>query len=107
MENLSLSFKPLSHETWDAFEKLLGPKGACGGCWCMTWRLQKADFEISKGEGAKKMMKNLVASHEHVGVLAFHNEEPVGWCAVAPREKYKRLEKSRALKPIDDNPVWC
>ena len=33
-------------------------------------------------------------------------EEPVGWCALAPRQAYPRLETSRILKPVDDQPVW-
>ncbi|HUP01152.1 MAG TPA: hypothetical protein VM737_06485, partial [Gemmatimonadota bacterium] len=31
---------------------------------------------------------------------------PIGWCAVAPREDYPRLERSRILKPVDEASVW-
>lgn len=41
-----------------------------------------------------------------VGVLAYLEEEPVGWCSVAPRESYAALERYRALPRIDDLPVW-
>lgn len=100
------TFKPLSSKTWSSFEKLFGPKGACAGCWCMTWRLQKADYERLKGDGNKKAIKKLANQNEPIGILAFLDDEPAGWCAVAPREKYVRLETSRVLKPIDDQPVW-
>jgi GNAT superfamily N-acetyltransferase len=30
----------------------------------------------------------------------------VAWCAVAPREVYVQLARSRVLKPIDAEPVW-
>ena len=73
----------------------------------MTWRLSKADFEKSKGEGNRKKMHSLVANGENIGVLAMNRDVPVGWCAVAPRGKYIRLQKSRALKPTDDKPVWA
>lgn len=106
MSELTVRFKPLSSETWKSFEKLFGPKGACGGCWCMTWRLQKADFEKSKGDGNKKAIRKLVKNNEPLGVLAFVDETPVGWCAVAPREKYIRLQHARVLKPVDNKPVW-
>ena len=72
----------------------------------MTWRLQKADFDRGKESGNKKAIQKLVKKNEPIGVLAFSGEEPAGWCAVAPREKYIRLEKSRALKPVDEMPVW-
>ncbi|MFZ6011785.1 MAG: GNAT family N-acetyltransferase [Bacteroidota bacterium] len=101
-----LTFKSLTTETWKDFEKLLGPRGACGGCWCMTWRLPKATYEKQKGDGNKRAIHNLVKQREQVGILAFDGDEPVGWCAVAPREKYVRLAKSRVLKPVDEQKVW-
>ena len=100
-------YKPLTGDTWKAFETLFGPRGACGGCWCMTWRLTKSEFDASKGEGNRNKMKKLATSNEPIGVLAFDGDKPVGWCAIAPREKYRRLEKSRSLKPIDNRPAWC
>ena len=103
----NVTFKPLAKETWAGFEKLFGLNGACGGCWCMTWRLSKADYDVSKGAGNKARMKDIVNKGEAVGVLAYLEDEPIGWCAVAPRERYVRLQKSRALKPIDDKPVWA
>jgi GNAT superfamily N-acetyltransferase len=41
------------------------------------------------------------------GVLAYVDETPVGWCAVAPREEYRRVSHIRALDPVDDEPVWA
>lgn len=40
------------------------------------------------------------------GVLAYLDGEAVGWCAVAPRDDYPRLARSRILRPVDDRPVW-
>jgi GNAT superfamily N-acetyltransferase len=104
--SLKVTFKALTPETWPFFEKLFGPKGACGGCWCMTWRLQRSDYERLKGDGNKKAIQKLVKKNEPIGMLAFVGEDPAGWCAVAPREKYIRLETSRGLKPIDHQSVW-
>jgi GNAT superfamily N-acetyltransferase len=102
-----ITFKPLTSHTWKPFETLFGSNGACGGCWCMTWRLTKGEFDVSKGAGNKKKIRKIASDGEPIGVIAFHHSDAVGWCAVAPREKYVRLEKSRALKPLDDRPVWC
>ncbi len=30
----------------------------------------------------------------------------IGWCSVEPRERFPRLETSRVLSPVDDQPVW-
>jgi GNAT superfamily N-acetyltransferase len=102
----TISFKPLTIQTWKAFETLFGPKGACGGCWCMTWRFKKAEFEKHKGDGNKKAIYKLVKENEPIGMIAFAEDHAVGWCAVAPRGKYVRLENSRVLRPLDDKPVW-
>lgn len=100
------NFYPVTKENWKDFEQLFGEKGACAGCWCMSWLLSKKDFDANKGAGNKKKMKKLVDSNREPGILAYIKNEPVGWCAVAPREKYIRMEKSRVLQRIDDKPVW-
>jgi len=100
------SFYPLTKENWKDFETLFGERGACGGCWCMSWLLTKKEFDANKGAGNKRKMKKLVNSNAEPGILAYHDNEPVGWCAIAPREKYIRLEKSRVLRPVDDQAVW-
>ncbi|HMP03678.1 MAG TPA: GNAT family N-acetyltransferase [Gemmatales bacterium] len=72
----------------------------------MWWRLSRAEFNRHKGEANKQSMKELVASGATVGILAYAEGEPIGWCGVAPRESYPVLERSRVLKRIDDEPVW-
>jgi GNAT superfamily N-acetyltransferase len=101
-----LTFKALSEDTWKDFVKLMGERGGCGGCWCMTWRAQPKEFSKNKGAGNKRAMHKLVKAGEPIGVIGYLNAEPIGWCAVAPREKFIRLENSRVLKRIDDRPVW-
>lgn len=101
-----LVFKELTKETWKDFELLFGERGACGGCWCMAWRLKPSEFKELQGAGNKKAMKKLVNKGESIGIIAYEGKKPVGWCAVAPREEFVRLENSKVLKRIDDKPVW-
>jgi GNAT superfamily N-acetyltransferase len=99
-------FYTVDKSRWKDLEKLFGSRGACGGCWCMTWRLRPKDFKENSGEGNKQLLKKLVYKDERPGVLAYIDNEPVGWCAVAPREIYIRLENSKVLAPVDDKKVW-
>jgi len=101
-----VKFEPLTRENWDDFETLFGERGACGGCWCMWWRLKRFEFEKNKGKRNKEAMSNIVNSGEIPGILAYSDNKPIAWCSVAPREKYHSLERSRVLKRIDDKPVW-
>lgn len=105
-KELKLDIYSLDKERWNDFEALFGDRGACGGCWCMSWRLKKSVFDGQKGTANKNAMKNLVEQNEIVGVLGYLDGKPIGWCAVAPRDKYIRLENSRVLKRIDNEPVW-
>jgi GNAT superfamily N-acetyltransferase len=52
------------------------------------------------------MHKSIVDSGIPTGLLAYLHGEVVGWIAVEPRAAYARLAHSRALKPVDDQPVW-
>lgn len=97
---------PLTGERWADFEKLFGKHGAYGGCWCMWWRISRREFEAQQGEGNRLAMKRIVDSGEVPGILSYARGEPVGWCSVAPRERFQSLERSPVLKRIDDQPVW-
>lgn len=97
---------PLTADRWQDLEQLFGPRGATGGCWCMYWRLPRTQFAAHKGEGTKQAFRHLVESGDIVGLLAYAKGEPVGWCAIAPRESYPVLERSRILKRTDAAPVW-
>jgi GNAT superfamily N-acetyltransferase len=101
-----LSFHPLTADRWADFETLFGPRGACGGCWCMFWRLKRSEYNTGKGVGNRSAMHALVDGGEVPGILAYADGKAVGWCAVAPREEYPGLGRSRILKPLDDKPVW-
>lgn len=105
-KDLNLKFRPVTRNRWSDFESLFGAKGACGGCWCMLWRLTRKEFEQQKGEANRQAMKAIIESGQKPGLLAYSGKQPVAWCSVAPREKFPALERSRILKKLDDEPVW-
>jgi len=101
-----LEFHPVTPDRWQDLEKLFGERGACGGCWCMYWRLKRAEFDQKRGQGAKRALKKIVNAGQAPGILAYAEGEPIGWCSVAPREDFPVLDRSRILKPVDEQPVW-
>ena len=102
-----LTFEPLSLKNWPKFVQLFGPRGACGHCWCMYYRLSKPDYlEGKANNGNKEAMQNLVMNNFPTGILGFYDGIPVAWCAFAPREHFIKLERSRVHKRIDDQEVW-
>ncbi len=101
-----LSFKPLKRNLWTDLEELFGSNGACAGCWCMYWKLRGKEYDEAKGSETRQMHKSIVDSGTVTGLLAYLHGEVVGWVAVEPRSSYPKLDHSRALKPVDDQPVW-
>ncbi len=101
-----LEIYPLTSERWADFAKLFGRNGACAGCWCMWWRIPRAQWERQRGAGNKRAIHRVVSAGPPPGLLAYVDGEPAGWCALAPREDYPNLARSRISKPVDDQPVW-
>jgi GNAT superfamily N-acetyltransferase len=97
---------PLTPARWKDLEALFGERGACGGCWCMFWRLPRAVFERQKGSGNRQAFRRRVQKGDPPGLIAYDGRTPVGWCAVAPRAQYPALARSRILQPVDGEPVW-
>src|SRR3990172_11981065 len=101
-----MKFHALTPGRWAELESLFGPRGACGGCWCMWWRMTRSDFMKKKGQGNRKALRRIVKTGESPGILAYAGSQPVGWCAVAPRQAYPTLARSRVLIPVDERAVW-
>ena len=101
-----VKFHPATPSRWPDVERLFGERGACGGCWCMVWRLRNKEWEAGKGAKNKRAFKKLITAGKRPGVVAYQGHTPIGWCAVAPREEYGSLSRSRVMKAVDDEPVW-
>jgi GNAT superfamily N-acetyltransferase len=92
---------------WPDFERLFGSNGACGGCWCMFWRVEKGErFDALKGEPARRRMKKLIESGAALGALAYVGDEPVGWLSYGPRRDYPKLDRAPSLACDDADQVW-
>jgi GNAT superfamily N-acetyltransferase len=114
----AIEVRPVTPERWadlvDLFERP-GPRGGrqvSSGCWCMFWRLEGKRFDEfwgrgdERGEGNKRAMRRLVRAGSEPGLMAYIDGRPVGWCSVGPREAYPRLDRSRSIGRVDDQPVW-
>lgn len=103
---VELEILPLTPDRWEDLEKLFGPRGADGGCWCMFFRLPHRQFTEQQGEANRAAFKQIVEEGTEPGLIAYAGGKPVGWVAVAPRAEYGRLARSRVLRPLDQEDVW-
>jgi GNAT superfamily N-acetyltransferase len=72
----------------------------------MWWRQSSSEWQKRKGSEKKEALKKIVLQGRVPGMLAYSNGEPIGWCSIAPRDEFHRLERSRTLKRVDSQPVW-
>lgn len=107
----ALAIRPLTPARWPDLETVFLAKGCsvARGCWCMFYReagafivpgMKKA-AEVRKGK-----LRDLATKGPPPGLIAYLGGKPVGWVTLGPRADFKRLERSRAMKAVDDRPVW-
>lgn len=99
-----LRVAPVTARSLPAFEALFSSRGAPHFCWCTVYRA-KNNHALSKA-ARHELMTDLVAKSAPIGVLAYAGKAPVGWCSVAPRETYVKLERSRTMPRVTDAPTW-
>ena len=103
---MKVTVRDLEPDDWPQLAKLFGERGACGGCWCMAWRLRGRQWEERRGESNKRSFRRLVKIGKAKGCLAFAGDDLVGWCSVGPRADFQSLVHTRALKSDWDEHTW-
>lgn len=103
-----IKLRQLRPDDWHHLETLFSSKGACGGCWCMHWRLPQGGklWEASKGEPNRVAFRKLVKSGKAQGILAFDGTVPVGWCSFGRRAEFPRTERIKAYRVSDGDIPW-
>jgi GNAT superfamily N-acetyltransferase len=103
-----ITVRELTKQDWPIVEELFGEKGACGGCWCMWWRVARGGklWREVKGEKNRQDFRALVESGQVHGLLAFASARPVGWCCYGPRSTFPRLARSRVLQSDWSRGTW-
>jgi ribosomal protein S18 acetylase RimI-like enzyme len=91
INELFLSSKPVTKDNWDDFKNLFESKGAPKYCWCTVWRLSSKEKKDKKADRKKTHMCERVMKGIPIGILAYYNESPIGWCSIAPRNSFYGL----------------
>ena len=102
----AVEVRALRRSDWTKVEELFGARGACGGCWCMNWRLSRAAWEEGRGEGNRRALRKLVERGDAAVVLALAGGRAVGWLSVGPRADFVALETKRSLATDWDERTW-
>ena len=80
-----------------ALAAVLGPRGGAQDCWCMSWRLPASEQNANGPEGNRAELERRLDAGAPLGLLAWRDEEPVGWCSLSPRPDFGRIARSTSL----------
>jgi GNAT superfamily N-acetyltransferase len=94
----------VTRRSWPDFERLFLARGSPHYCWCNIHRFR--DAHLIGGDEKRARMRALVMAGTPIGVLAYDGQDAVGWCSVAPRESYVKLERSRTMPRVSSAPTW-
>ena len=107
MAETTVRCHPLTKSRWPDLERVFGPNGANSGCWCMWFRRPRGEWNAGHGEGNRVAFERLADEGAPLGILAYVEDEPAGWCAVAPRQDYVTLARSRLFPPTGEARLWA
>src|SRR5262245_35503872 len=104
--NARVETYPLTPDRWRDFVAIMSARFDTRHCWCM-WPRLATDYRERSGETNRRSIKKVVdTASAPPGILAYVNGVPAGWCAVAPRSEYSKLDRSRVTAAVDEQPVW-
>ena len=101
-----IQYRPVTKDLLPDLARFSEGHGKFRYCSCMRWRMRSTMFQASTKEERVARLESLVCQEVPVGVLAYVNDAPVGWCSIAPRETFDALERYKGLPRIDETAVW-
>jgi len=110
---------PANQASWEDLQTVYGTRGIASRCQCQRYKLRprEAFASFAVEERAHRLREQTDCGNRRArttsGLVAYLDEEPVGWCAVEPRPAYSGLVRNnrvpwvgRAEDKTDDS-VWA
>jgi GNAT superfamily N-acetyltransferase len=97
---------PATPDRWDDVVAILGTSGD-RGCWCQAPRgFDSGGYGTSEPGERQRRLRAQLAEEPPAGMLAYLGGEVAGWCGIGVRTSLPRLEHSRTIPKVDEQPVW-
>jgi GNAT superfamily N-acetyltransferase len=106
-----LTVRPVGPDRLDDLATLFGTTKVTSSCHCAWFLVSAQECREGWDNGGNRRAFDRIAAEEAapMGLLAYRDGEPVGWCAAGPRARYARALRSTILKgrePAEDAAVW-
>ncbi len=94
--SVDLTILPADVASWDDVQTVFGRCGMASRCQCQRYKLQPGEsLDALPDDEPSLRLYEQTQEEPPAGLLAFSDQEPVGWCAVAPRISYSALLHNR------------
>ena len=107
---IKVRIEKVTRKSIDDLAQLFGTEKVASDCWCMWFIIPVRDFHAAGSNGNRASFCDLLAeSDSPPGLLAYQDQEPVGWCAAGPRSRYARALKTPTYWGGDaesDSVIW-
>jgi GNAT superfamily N-acetyltransferase len=111
-----LTIVPANKASWADLEAIFGSADA-GRCFCQHFKTRDRDWSSLTGQSRQDRLREQTncgspGATATTGLVAYLNDEPVGWVAVEPRTAYPRLMWMRTAwsgrqESKTDDSVWA
>lgn len=107
---MNLKIKAVTIDSMDDIGKLFCSDQVVNQCWCMWFIIPVKDYHAAGTDGNRASFYELMKKDNlPLGLLAYQDDEPVGWCAVGPASRYVRAVKMptyRGDNASDKDSTW-
>ena len=90
-----------------AIDAVLGAVTEASRCWCRWWILANADYATTDPQSRRAALDGDRAADLSTGLIALRGEDAVGWVGVAPRPRYARLPRTKAITTAAGDTDWA
>ncbi len=103
-DRMSLVVRPAT--VFDDVATLVGPKKPTSNvCFCLSYRIGNKENVSLRGQARADRVRELCHQDPPPGVIAYLDDEPVGWAALHPRRDTS-FARNRLIPHVDDLDVW-
>ncbi len=114
-----LRIVPANEASWEDLQMVFGARGTAPICQCQRFKLRRLESfgSFPAEERARRLREQTNSGNRQArttsGLVAYFEDEPVGWCAVEPRTAYGGLVRNNRVPWTDrdedkgDDSVWA